>query len=77
MYAIRSYYVIRGISSAAGRQGYQEIIVRTGAHPLTLSFIEEMIEKTHADGVITLDPIPSADTISKLQAQTPLIQLVL
>lgn len=66
--------VIRGISSAAGRQGYQEIIIRTGAHPLTLSFIEEMIGKTHADGVITLDPIPSADTISKLELHTPLIQ---
>jgi LacI family repressor for deo operon, udp, cdd, tsx, nupC, and nupG len=66
--------VIRGISSAAGRQGYQEIIVRTGAHPLTLTFIEEMIEKTHADGVITLDPIPSADTISQLELHTPLIQ---
>lgn len=66
--------VIRGISAAAGRQGYQEIIVRTGAHPLTLSFIEEMIEKTHADGVITLDPIPSAQTISQLELHTPLIQ---
>ena len=66
--------VIRGISAAAGRQSYQEIIVRTGAHPLTLSFIEEMIEKTHADGVITLDPIPSADTISQLELHTPLIQ---
>ena len=35
--------VIRGISAAAGRQGYQEIIVRTGAHPLTLTFSEDMI----------------------------------
>ncbi len=66
--------VIRGISSAAGRQGYQEIIVRTGAHPLTLTFIEEMIGKTHADGVITLDPIPSADTIAQVELHTPLIQ---
>ena len=43
-----------------------EAIRSGGAHPLSLSFIEEMIEKTHADGVITLDPIPSADTISQL-----------
>ena len=66
--------VIRGISAATGRQGYQEIIIRTGAHPLSLSFIEEMIGKTHADGVITLDPIPSADTISQIALHTPLIQ---
>ncbi len=66
--------VIRGISAATGRQGYQEIIIRTGSHPLTLAFIEEMIGKTHADGVIALDPIPSADTISQIALHTPLIQ---
>lgn len=66
--------VIRGISSAAGRQGYQEIIVRTGAHPLTYSFIESILGKTHADGVITLDPIPSAETIARIEQLVPLIQ---
>jgi DNA-binding LacI/PurR family transcriptional regulator len=55
--------VIRGIPPRPAVR-YQEIIVRTGAHPLTYSFIESILGKTHADGVITLDPIPSAETIA-------------
>lgn len=66
--------VIRGISSAAGRQGYQEIIVRTGSHPLTYSFIKGIVHDTHAEGVITLDQISSVDTLEKLCQKFPVVQ---
>jgi LacI family repressor for deo operon, udp, cdd, tsx, nupC, and nupG len=66
--------VAKGISSAAGRQGYQEIIVRTDSHPLTYSFIEDIVSNTHAEGVITLDPIPSKETLEMLRSKFPIVQ---
>lgn len=66
--------VIKGISSSADRQGYQEIIVRTGGHPLSYAFIEEIVNDTHAEGIITMDPIPSLDTLEKLRSKIPVVQ---
>ena len=66
--------VMRGISSAAGRQNYQEIIVRTGSHPLTYDFIEEIVSDTHSEGVITLDPIPDAAMLDKLRSKIAIVQ---
>ena len=65
--------VVKGISSAAGRHGYQEIIVRTGSHPLTFDFVENLVYTTSAEGVITLDPIES-DMLKKMCAKFPMVQ---
>ena len=66
--------VIKGISSAASRHGYQDIIVRTGSHPLSYSFIEDIYITTHAEGIITLDFIDSAETLESLRSKYPLVQ---
>lgn len=66
--------LIKGISDAADRQGYQEIIVRTGTHPLTYRFIEDIVIDTHAEGLITLDAIADIEALENLRARIPLIQ---
>jgi len=66
--------VIAGISQAASRQGYQEIIVRTGNCTLDYDFIVNIVNKTQAEGVITLDPIPSAVDIERISQKIPLVQ---
>lgn len=66
--------VINGIASAASRHNYQEIIVRTGSHPLTQSFVENIIHDTHADGIITLDPVSSTETLENLRKKIPIVQ---
>jgi len=66
--------LIKGISSSASRHNFQEIIVRTGDHPLTQSFVENIIHHTHADGVITLDPIASIETLENLRKKMPIVQ---
>ncbi|MDD2533105.1 MAG: LacI family DNA-binding transcriptional regulator [Eubacteriales bacterium] len=66
--------LIKGISGAADRHGFQEIILRTGAHPLTYNFIEEVVIDTHADGLITLDAISDTEALEKLCAKIPLVQ---
>lgn len=66
--------VLKGVSSAAGRQGYQEIIVRTGTHPLTAAFVEDIVNKTSVDGVITLDNISSTEALEQLKSKIPLVQ---
>ncbi|MDD2459057.1 MAG: LacI family DNA-binding transcriptional regulator [Eubacteriales bacterium] len=66
--------LIKGISDAADRQGYQEIIVRTGTHPLTYSFIADIVIDTHAEGMITLDAISDIEALEKLRDRIPLVQ---
>ncbi len=66
--------VIKGISSSASRHDYQEIIVRTGSHPLTQAFVENIVHDTNAEGVITLDPIASVETLENLRKKIPLVQ---
>ena len=65
--------VIKGITSAAERHGYQEIIVRTGSHPLTFDFVENLVNTTSAEGVITLDPIES-EMLKQMCAKFPVVQ---
>lgn len=66
--------VIKGISSSARRHNYQEILVRTGSHPLTQSFVENIVYETHAEGVITLDSISSLDALENLRKKIPIVQ---
>lgn len=66
--------LIKGISSSASRNNFQEILVRTGDHPLTQSFVENIVHATNADGVITLDPVSSVETLENLRKKIPIVQ---
>jgi len=66
--------VIEGIASSASRYDYQEIIVQTGTHPLTQSFIENIVNDTHSEGVITLDPIDSLEALNNINEKLPIVQ---
>lgn len=66
--------LIKGISSSANRNNFQEILVRTGDHPLTQSFVENIVHSTNADGVITLDPVSSVETLENLRKKIPIVQ---
>ncbi len=66
--------VIKGISSSAGRHGYQEIMLRTESHMASYEYFHDMIQKTNVEGLITLDPIISTDIIEKLSKEIPLVQ---
>ena len=66
--------VIRGIASSAGRHGYQEIMLRTESHMISYSFFHDIINNTQVAGLITLDPIISADIMEKLGSEIPLVQ---
>lgn len=66
--------LIKGISSSASRNNFQEILVRTGDHPLTQSFVENIVYATNVDGVITLDPVSSVETLENLRKKIPIVQ---
>ena len=66
--------VIKGISSSAGRHGYQEIMLRTDSHMISYSFFHNIIQSTQVEGLITLDPIIATEITEKLSGEIPLIQ---
>jgi len=66
--------VVKGIASSASRHNYQEIIVRTGSHPLTHSFVENIVTDTNSEGVITLDPVHSLADLENISEKIPIVQ---
>ncbi len=66
--------IVNGISVAAKRNNYQEIIVRTGNHPLTEELVARLVYETHVEGVITLDPVAGLETMNNLLKRIPLVQ---
>ncbi len=66
--------IIDGISVAAKRNNYQELLVRTGSHPLTEEFVTNIVHQTHVEGVITLNPVSSVETLDNLMKKIPLVQ---
>lgn len=66
--------VVKGIAVSANNHNYQEIIVRTGNHPLTQSFVENIMHDTNAAGIITLDPVSSVETLNNLRKKIPIVQ---
>lgn len=66
--------IIEGISFSAKRHNFQEIIVRTGNHPLTEELVENIVHDTNVAGVITMDPVASVETLDNLMKKVPMVQ---